>query len=224
MAEKKIYSPLRYPGGKAKILNFIKEIIRKNFVGERPIYVEPYAGGAAVAISLLADEYVSEIYINDFDPAIYYFWFCVKNYAEKFIERIKNTEITIEEWHKQKDIYKKGEDGFELGFSAFILNRCNRSGIIEGGCIGGLKQTGNYKIDCRFNKEKLIERIKKISFLKDKINIFRENTSEFLSKKKCKIFFQKIVCYIWILLTTKKENSYIKTIMNMQIINIYRNW
>ncbi|MDR0572356.1 MAG: DNA adenine methylase [Rickettsiales bacterium] len=191
MTRKNIYSPLRYPGGKAKILNFIKEIIKDNYFGKKPAYIEPYAGGAAIAIGLLLDGYVSKVYINDFDPAIYSFWYCVKNHPKEFINKIKDTEITIEEWHKQKDIYKKGKEEFNLGFSTFFLNRCNRSGVIEGGCIGGLRQMGNYKIDCRFNKKDLIERIEKISRFSDKINISNEDTLEFLREKNIQNILSK---------------------------------
>jgi len=60
----------------------------------------------------------------------------------------------------------------ELGFSTFFLNRTNRSGIIDGGMIGGVNQTGNYKIDCRFNKEELINRIKFIAIHKKQIKLY----------------------------------------------------
>jgi site-specific DNA-adenine methylase len=62
---RKIYSPLLYPGGKAKILNFMKELLDNNFASKKPAYVEPYAGGAAVALGLLIEGYVSKISTND---------------------------------------------------------------------------------------------------------------------------------------------------------------
>ncbi len=167
---RKLYSPLRYPGGKAKVLEFMKELIKQNQFADKPAYVEPYAGGAAVALGLLLDDYVSEIYINDFDPAIYSFWkYCIKQHPKKFIKKIRDIDVDIDEWKKQVAIYNnpKAKEGFDLGFAAFFLNRCNRSGIIKGGVIGGLEQKGNYLLDCRFNKEDLISRIEKIVAVKD---------------------------------------------------------
>jgi putative adenine-specific DNA methyltransferase len=42
------------------------------------------------------------------------------------------------------------------------MNRTNRSGILKAGVIGGKNQNGTYKIDARFNKNSIIERIKKL--------------------------------------------------------------
>ncbi|GBR72732.1 DNA-methyltransferase [Candidatus Termititenax aidoneus] len=194
---RKLYSPLRYPGGKAKVLNFMKELITKNNFSEKPVYVEPYAGGAAVALGLLIEEVVSQIYINDFDLAIYSFWeFCIKNDHMRFIEKIRKVNVSIKEWHKQSKIYEFGKEGFDLGFATFFLNRCNHSGIIKGGVIGGLKQNSNYKIDCRFNKEDLISRVETISKYKDKIHIYREDTKNFLCQTDMQKILQNCLLYL----------------------------
>ena len=179
-----LYSPLRYPGGKAKILDFMRYLVVLNFQGKKPVYVEPYAGGAGVALGLLLNKDVSEIHINDFDKAIYWFWKDIKEHSKDFIKKIRKTNITLKEWFKQREIYNKGKEGFDLGFAAFFLNRCNHSGIISGGCIGGTDQNGEYKIDCRFNKEKLIQRIERISAIGDGINIYNEDTAKLLTKNQ----------------------------------------
>ena len=71
----------------------------------------------------------------------------------------------------------------ELGFSAFFLNRTNRSGIIsKAGPIGGLNQNGNYSIDVRFNKEDLIRRIRKIAEYKNKIHLYNQDAKVFITK------------------------------------------
>jgi DNA adenine methylase len=167
------YSPLRYPGGKGKIANFIKQIFEKNTLIDG-VYVEPYAGGASIALSLLFEEYASKIIINDFDRSIYAFWHSVLYETEKFCTLIDKSPITIENWQKQKIIQQKKEtaDLLKLGFSTFFLNRTNRSGIIKAGVIGGNNQEGNYKIDARFNKSDLISRIKKIAQYKDRIQLY----------------------------------------------------
>ena len=178
------FSPLRYPGGKAKILDFMRYLVVYNFKGKKPVYVEPYAGGAAVALGLLLNNDVSEIHINDFDKAIYWLWKNIIDHSKEFIKKIRKTDITLKEWYRQREIYDKGEDGFDLGFATFFLNRCNHSGIITGGCIGGFSQNGKYKIDCRFNKEDLIQRIKCISDVSDRIKLYNEDTAKLLTQKK----------------------------------------
>lgn len=163
------YSPLRYPGGKAKLYSRVKDIIQVNFEN-KPVYVEGYAGGAGLAMKLLLNNIVSRIYINDLDRAIYSFWFAVLYQSEPLIERIRSTEITIEEWHRQKNIYlNPNATTFDLAFATLFLNRTNRSGIISAGPIGGYEQLGNYKIDCRFNKENVIKVIQKIHQYNERI-------------------------------------------------------
>jgi len=178
------FSPLRYPGGKFSMLKFTQKLIYDNGL-QRCHYIEPYAGGAGLALALMYNGVVSEIYINDIDPAIWSFWHSILNYTEEFSTMVKATPITMDEWNKQKEINLKGDitNPFLLGFSTFFLNRTNRSGIIKGaGVIGGKKQLGMYKIDCRFNKEKLIERILRIKKYSNRINLSNLDAIEFISE------------------------------------------
>ena len=164
------YSPLRYPGGKSRLAKFIAKVCVDNNINGH--YVEPYAGGASVALYLLIEGYIKKITINDKDKSIYSFWYSVLYRTDEFCNLIENTEINIENWKKQKEIQKNKDqekDLLKLGFSTFFLNRTNRSGIINAGPIGGKEQNGNYKIDARFNKQKLISRIRKIAKYKDRI-------------------------------------------------------
>jgi len=188
-------SPLRYPGGKAKILDFIIKIIEENACVNAQ-YVEPYAGGAGVALGLLISGYVSKIHINDVDPAISAFWEIILNNTEQFIKKIYDTKITIFEWEKQKIVYNNLENynKFDRAFSVFFLNRSNRSGVITGGCIGGKQQNGQYKIDARFNKENLVKRIENIAQYKDKIKIYNQDTIELLEHNKKE--FKNAIIYL----------------------------
>ena len=169
------YSPLRYPGGKNKLSAFIAKICTDNNINGH--YVEPYSGGASVALFLLFEGFVNKITINDKDRSIYAFWYSVLNNTKKFCELIENVTFTIEEWQKQKKIQenKEKEDLLILGFSTFYLNRTNRSGIINAGVIGGNKQDGNYLMDCRFNKVQLIKKIKNISKRKKDIKLYKKD-------------------------------------------------
>lgn len=169
------YSPLRYPGGKNKLSAFIGQICIENNISG--CYVEPYSGGASVALFLLLEGFVNKIIINDKDRSIYAFWHSVIYQTESLCEMIEKTEVTIHEWRKQKDIQtrKESADLLELGFSTFFLNRTNRSGIINGGMIGGVNQNGNYLIDCRFNKSELIGRIRRIASRKKDICLYKKD-------------------------------------------------
>ena len=176
-----LYSPLRYPGGKGRIAPYFKRILRDNLLCDG-LYIEPYAGGASVALSLLLDCYVSKVIINDIDRSIYAFWSSVLNNTDEFCELIENTPVNIPVWKEQMDMQRNKEqcDLFELGFSTFFLNRTNRSGIISGGVIGGIKQDGIWKIDARYNKNELIERIRRIEKHKKRIELHNLDALKFL--------------------------------------------
>lgn len=174
------YSPLRYPGGKNKLAPFIAKICTDNSITEH--YIEPYAGGAAVALFLLLEGFVKHIIINDSDYSIYAFWHSVLNNSDILCEKIRNTPVTIEEWKKQREVQKDKENCelLELGFSTFFLNRTNRSGIIKGGVIGGNNQSGEYKLDCRYNTEELIKRIERIAKHRENISLYNKDALDLL--------------------------------------------
>lgn len=176
------YSPLRYPGGKAKIAPLLKDCLKINRLSNCT-YFEPFAGGAGAALDLLLNEHVESIYINDADQAVYSFWYSVLNSTDKFITMLKETPINIEEWKKQKVIFMDTQASLlDRGFATFFMNRCNVSGILSGGAIGGLHQKGNWKIDARMNKENLIKRINKIALYSQRINVENLDWKDFLDK------------------------------------------
>ncbi len=170
------FTPLRYPGGKAKLAAYVKEIIRANklYDGE---YVEPYAGGAAIGLELLFQEYVAKIHINDLSGAVYSFWKAVLNDTEELCRLIKNTRLTVASWDRQKRIFSNPRDYTytQVGFATFFLNRTNRSGILNGGVIGGRDQTGPWKMDARYNADELIFRVESIAKMRSRIRLTRSD-------------------------------------------------
>ncbi|OBZ92729.1 hypothetical protein ADU59_25475 [Pararhizobium polonicum] len=178
-------SPLRYPGGKAKLFYYFTELIKTNDLFNST-YCEPYAGGAGLALKLLAAGFVNKIAINDIDPSIFAFWKSVLTQPVDFCERVSSIDITIDEWHKQREIWasKEIDDTLVKGFAAFFLNRTNRSGIIEGaGPIGGYKQDGAWKLDVRFNRSQLISNITQIAALADRITVSNEDALDFTARQ-----------------------------------------
>jgi DNA adenine methylase len=170
------FTPLRYPGGKSKLAAYVKSIIHTNklYDGE---YVEPYAGGAGIALELLFQEYVNKIHINDFSQPVYSFWKSILNDTDEFCRLVKNTRLSVASWDRQKRIFSnpKEHSYVELGFATFFLNRTNRSGILNGGVIGGRDQTGPWKIDARYNADELIFRIESIAKMKRHIRLTRSD-------------------------------------------------
>ncbi|HVV67410.1 MAG TPA: DNA adenine methylase [Candidatus Saccharimonadales bacterium] len=180
---KHLYTPLRYPGGKTSLFEFFSHVIESHNWKD-VIYIEPYAGGAGAALSLLILGKVNAVIINDYDPAIYSFWLSIINDTDSFIEKIETTELTIEEWQKQKKIYKAADLNrpLDLGFATFYLNRTNHSGILNAGPIGGMAQTGKWKMNARYNKTSLINKIRLIQSKKDKISVTHKDGIEIIKE------------------------------------------
>lgn len=178
-----IYTPLRYPGGKGKLAPFIKNIFRHNMLCDGT-YIEPYAGGSAVALTLLLEGLAWNIVINDIDERVYAFWWCVLNDTENLLRMISDTNVNIKTWEKQKEIHKDIEkySTLEIGFATFFLNRSNRSGILQAGVIGGKNQNGPYKIDARYNKKELCERINLIAQYKNRIQLYNLDAIDLIDK------------------------------------------
>lgn len=174
-------SPLRYPGGKRKVANFVKLVVlRNNLAGTE--YVEPYAGGGAVALSLLFEGYVEHIHINDVNRSVAAFWAAVLRSTEELCRLIRDTPLNMDEWHRQRAVQASSDpDLLDLAFSTFFMNRSNRSGIIAGGVIGGKAQRGSWKLDARFNKSELIRRIEKIARFGSRISLTDIDARVFLA-------------------------------------------
>lgn len=180
---KRSLSPLRYPGGKASIYDMTRDVIASHDM-DLCQYAEPYAGGCGLALRLLTNNVVEELHLNDIDQSIASLWNCIVNQPEELASLISSAKLDMDEWYKQKAIQdiKNTVDPLELAFSTLFLNRTNRSGIIKAGVIGGKKQDGAYRMDCRFNKAALIKKVHQIAAIKDKIHIYNMDAIEFIEK------------------------------------------
>lgn len=176
------YSPLRYPGGKSKLTAYVVETLKLNDL-EGGAYVEPFAGGCAIAWYLLLEGHVKKVFINDLNRSIHAFWYSVLHHTEELCNLIDSTSVDIEQWHHQKSIQVLPmATTIELGFSTLFLNRTNRSGIIKAGVIGGQAQEGNYKLDCRYNKVALVEKIRAIAARRDDITLTNVDAVQYIDE------------------------------------------
>lgn len=175
-------TPLRYPGGKGSLKYFLANIIIDNNLYGKGL-VEPFCGGGGASIPLLVSGVVGKLYINDASPAIYSFWKSVFFDTDNFIRLIESCKVDVENWRLHKEVVKRPFEhtDLELGFSTFFLNRCNRSGLLFSGPIGGMGQAGKYKIDCRFNKKNLISRVEKISSYRDRVCVSGNDACEYMN-------------------------------------------
>ena len=190
------YSPLRYPGGKGKLSKFMAAVVRANGLSDGR-YIEPYAGGAGIAWELLITGVVRRVLINDISPRVFAFWTSVLSHTDELCRRIRDVPLSVEEWDRQKHIFCRPEDAstLDLGVSCFYLNRTNRSGILNGGLIGGRNQHGKWRMDARFNREDLVRRIRKIAECRGRIEVTCSDAVALL-REKSGGFGEKDLIYI----------------------------
>lgn len=177
------FSPLRYPGGKTKLYDKVVSLLKQNKLQD-VIYIEPFCGGCGLAVKLLLSGDISSIIINDINPAIYAFWYCVLNKTDELCSRITECNVTIEERDKQILILKnvKNHSTIDIGFATLFLNRTNISGILNAGPVGGREQAGKDKLDARFKKTVLKDKIIAIADEKQKISLYNLDVFDFVAK------------------------------------------
>ena len=174
-------SPMRYPGSKAVIAEYIGEIlVRNHMLGAT--YVEPFCGGSSVALDLLYSEQVSRVVLNDIDYRLCSFWDAILRKPEEFCDQLRRTPVTMEEREHQIEIYRHPDEyaPFYVGFSTFFLNKVNRSGILTGGPIGGTEQAGEWKITTKFGKDYFYRVIRKFARYGNRIQLFNQDAVDFL--------------------------------------------
>lgn len=185
MYSNKLYTPLRYPGGKAKFAPYIADMMTRNGLAGGH-YLEPYAGGAGVALQLLFDGVVTDVHINDADPAVYAFWHAATKHTSKLIKMVENEPIDMDAWFHWRSVMKGEQAGsvLERGFATLFMNRTNRSGILKGGVIGGKQQSGAYQLDARFKRDVLAARLVRIKQHSKQIHVYCEDALQLLLRSK----------------------------------------
>ncbi len=134
MYSNKLFTPLRYPGGKARFTPFIASVMQFNGL-DGGHYMEPYAGGAGVALELLFDGVVTDVHINDADPAVHAFWLAATAHSDALIRLVDSEPIDMDAWMHWRDVMRGTTQAtdVERGFATLFMNRTNRSGILKGG-------------------------------------------------------------------------------------------
>lgn len=147
-----IQSPLRYPGGKTRAVQLIKDYIPAKF----DEYREPFIGGGSVFVFLKQMHPEIKYWINDLNTELYFFWKCAQVDSEKLARDIlkirKQTQNGRALFNQFVSAHVEELTEFERAVRFFILNRITFSGLVE---AGGYSQQA---FDGRFT-ESAIERV-----------------------------------------------------------------
>lgn len=171
-SRKNTLSPLRYPGSKKRLSQYIEKIIQLNQI-DSPLFVELFAGGASVSLYLLENDLVSSVGLIEKDPLVASFWQIVFSDDPEdiswLIDQISSIEVTVQKWNDFKNTIPDNKR--DRALVCLFLNRTSFSGILasSSGPIGGQNQKSEYKIDCRFPRDIIIKRLENAAKLQSKV-------------------------------------------------------
>lgn len=177
------YTPVRYPGGKTKLYPLVRAVLEENGLLGCD-YLEPFAGGAGLAMKLLLRGDVESAAINDADRAVACMWRAIAFESDLLCEFVATAPLDVGTWLEMRDVYRDpASSDLDLGLASFYLNRTSVSGVLGGGIIGGLRQEGSYKMDARFARPGLIEKIRAIGAMRDRVEVSGLDAKEFLARR-----------------------------------------
>lgn len=185
-----VKTPFRYPGSKSSFASTVKSYVLHNDLQGCKI-IEPYAGSAAVTLALVSEEICSSAVLGERDPLMFSFWKVALQQPDALINKIREADVSLERWHELRPLLEcetPEEDRLvEMAFAALFFNRTNFSGVLHTGPIGGQDQSSAYKIDCRFNREDLIARVREIAKLGDRINVVFGDAVDLIKENKRRV-------------------------------------
>jgi DNA adenine methylase len=192
-------SPLRYPGGKACLASYIECFILENRLVGTTLY-EPYAGGASVSLTLLERNVIDRCVLVERDPLIYAFWKAARDHPHELARKIKTATISVASWQYHRRYLRcpkpQSDHAVAMGFAGLFLNRCNFSGILGAGPIGGIEQASEYEIGCRFDRHRLTRQLDRIAKLRRRISVRFGDGLAFLRRNAPKVRDQRALAYI----------------------------
>jgi len=131
--EREVRSPLRYPGGKSKLLHNIIPNIYPSFKEFR----EPFVGGGSIFLAAMQRVNPTALYkINDLNYNVYCFWKELKENGRVLINKIETIKNEYSDGKKLFQFLTSSEKErmeLERAVRFFILNRITFSGTTDSG-------------------------------------------------------------------------------------------
>lgn len=150
--DKKLKTPLRYPGGKSKAMTKMapyfpdKELVKH--------YREPFLGGGSVALWMTQNYNLESVWVNDLYWPLYNFWIHLRDRGEELSEALYETKRNHDTEDKarilfeqcKKELSDKETTNFEKAVNFWIVNKCSFSGLTESSSFSKMASNGNFTL------------------------------------------------------------------------------
>ena len=154
MKDNKLFlkSPLKWAGGKSKLMNKIQEVYNNDFFwnSEKYTYIELFGGGGSSWLFVLQNYRPKRVIVNDINPNVINLWRCIQNYPIalcKELDRIISNYLVLDwderkefflnlrkEFNKKKDVLSEKKTDIDMAAEFLFLNKT---------CFNGLWRTNS---------------------------------------------------------------------------------
>lgn len=102
-------SPLKWAGGKSKLMNKIEEVYSDDFRWghEKYTYVEPFSGGGSSWLFVLQKYHPKRMIVNDINPNVINLWRCIQNSSKELcgeLDSIISNYLNLD-WDGRKEYF-----------------------------------------------------------------------------------------------------------------------
>ena len=189
---KKQVSPLRYPGGKSKVLDLLSLYLHE----DKKTFIDVYCGGGSVGLSLLLSGMVDHLVMNDLDKGVYALFHVILTSPKELIAKIRSVTPDRELFFRYQQMIKNNYEGYselECAFGFLLVNRLAFSGIWNANPTSNLLQ--------RWNPKVLEKRIWNIWEKREQITLLNEDAlkviEEYYWDETCTLFIDPPYYVAW---------------------------
>jgi DNA adenine methylase len=154
MKDNKLFlkSPIKWAGGKSKLMNKIQEVYNNDFFwnSEKYTYIELFGGGGSSWLFVLQNYNPKRVIVNDINPNVINLWRCIQIYPIalcKELDRIISNYLVLDwderkefflnlrkEFNKKKDVLSEKKIDIDMAAEFLFLNKT---------CFNGLWRTNS---------------------------------------------------------------------------------
>jgi DNA adenine methylase len=162
-------SPFRYPGGKTWFVPTFRRWMKQ--LNKRPnVLIEPFAGGATIALAAVCEDWVDHAVLIELDPDVAAVWQTVSaGDAPLLAQKILGFDLTVENVKKQ--LLCESPRHLDRAFKTILKNRTFHGGILAAG--SGLIKAGEAGkgISSRWYPETLAKRFNALHVIRDRLTV-----------------------------------------------------